>query len=39
VLPEGLVIGEDPKQDAARFERTPEGIVLVTRSMLARLAA
>jgi glucose-1-phosphate adenylyltransferase len=36
-LPEGLVIGEDPELDAARFYRSPNGVVLVTRSMLARL--
>ncbi|MBV5290885.1 MAG: glucose-1-phosphate adenylyltransferase [Curvibacter lanceolatus] len=39
VLPEGLVIGEDPVLDAQRFERTDNGVVLVTRTMLARLAA
>jgi len=38
-LPEGLVIGEDPVADAARFERTDNGVVLVTRAMLERLAA
>jgi glucose-1-phosphate adenylyltransferase len=37
-LPEGLVIGEDPVLDAARFERTEQGVVLVTRPMLKRLA-
>jgi glucose-1-phosphate adenylyltransferase len=37
-LPEGLVIGEDATQDAARFERTGSGVVLVTRGMLSRLA-
>jgi glucose-1-phosphate adenylyltransferase len=36
-LPEGLVIGEDAALDAARFERTENGVVLVTRDMLARL--
>lgn len=36
-LPEGLVIGEDPAADAARFERTENGVVLVTRQMLERL--
>jgi glucose-1-phosphate adenylyltransferase len=36
-LPEGLVIGEDPVADAARFERTENGVVLVTREMLNRL--
>jgi glucose-1-phosphate adenylyltransferase len=37
-LPEGLVIGEDPVADAQRFYRSPGGVVLVTRDMLARLA-
>ena len=37
-LPEGLVIGDDPELDAQRFERTANGVVLVTRSMLSRLA-
>lgn len=38
VLPEGLIIGENAEQDASRFYRSEEGIVLVTRSMLARLS-
>jgi glucose-1-phosphate adenylyltransferase len=37
-LPEGLVIGDDPELDARRFERTSNGVVLVTQSMLSRLA-
>jgi glucose-1-phosphate adenylyltransferase len=37
VLPEGLVIGEDPEHDAQRFERSEGGVVLVTTDMLARL--
>jgi len=36
-LPEGLVIGEDPELDAKRFYRSPNGVVLVTRQMLAKL--
>lgn len=36
-LPEGLVIGEDPELDAQRFYRTENGVVLVTRKMLAAL--
>jgi glucose-1-phosphate adenylyltransferase len=36
-LPDGLVIGEDPKLDAQRFYRTETGVVLVTSEMLARL--
>jgi glucose-1-phosphate adenylyltransferase len=38
-IPEGLVIGEDPVEDARRFRRTEHGITLVTRQMLERLAA
>ncbi|MFY7855239.1 MAG: sugar phosphate nucleotidyltransferase, partial [Rubrivivax sp.] len=37
VVPDGLVIGEDPVADAARFHRTDSGIVLVTREMLEAL--
>ncbi|ROR13789.1 glucose-1-phosphate adenylyltransferase [Erwinia sp. JUb26] len=37
VLPEGTVIGENPDDDARRFHRSEEGIVLVTRTMLAKL--
>ena len=36
-IPEGTVIGEDPAEDARRFERTEKGVTLVTREMLARL--
>ncbi len=38
VLPDGMVVGEDGAADAARFERTEEGVVLITREMLAALA-
>ncbi|ACJ00118.1 glucose-1-phosphate adenylyltransferase [Rhodospirillum centenum] len=37
-IPEGLVVGEDPEEDARRFHRTEGGVVLITRDMLARLA-
>ena len=37
VIPEGMVVGEDAVLDAERFERTDEGVVLITREMLARL--
>jgi glucose-1-phosphate adenylyltransferase len=36
-LPDGLVIGENAELDAQRFERSPNGVVLVTRAMLERL--
>jgi glucose-1-phosphate adenylyltransferase len=39
VIPDGMVIGEDPLADAQRFARTESGITLVTADMLARLAA
>ncbi|TCZ55405.1 glucose-1-phosphate adenylyltransferase [Roseicella aquatilis] len=38
-IPEGLVVGEDPVEDARRFRRTERGICLITQSMLDRLAA
>lgn len=38
-VPDGLVIGEDPVADAARFERTDNGVVLVTKDMLKKLSA
>ncbi len=37
-IPDGMVIGEDPEEDARRFRRTAGGITLVTRGMLAKLA-
>ena len=38
-VPDGLVVGEDPVLDAQRFFRTDNGVVLVTRKMLADLQA
>lgn len=38
-LPPGLVVGENPELDARRFERTANGVVLVTHEMLSRLNA
>lgn len=37
VIPDGMVIGEDPKLDALRFHRSEGGVVLVTKQMLADL--
>jgi len=37
VIPDDMVVGEDPESDAARFYRTESGITLVTREMLRRL--
>ena len=39
VIPEGLVVGEDPALDAQRFRRTDRGICLITQPMIDRLAA
>jgi len=36
-IPEGMVIGEDPVEDARRFRVSDKGVVLVTRDMMARL--
>ena len=36
-IPEGLVIGEDPEQDEARFRRSEGGVTLVTQPMIDRL--
>ena len=36
-IPAGLVVGEDPDADAARFRRTPLGICLITQPMIDRL--
>ena len=33
-IPDGMVIGEDPAEDARRFHRSEQGVTLVTRSML-----
>jgi glucose-1-phosphate adenylyltransferase len=38
-IPAGLVIGEDPVEDARWFRRTTGGTVLITADMLARRAA
>ncbi|HLO67477.1 MAG TPA: glucose-1-phosphate adenylyltransferase [Holophaga sp.] len=36
-IPPGLVVGEDPAEDARRFHRTPGGATLVSQRMLDRL--
>jgi glucose-1-phosphate adenylyltransferase len=36
-IPEGLVVGEDPELDAARFYRSEGGVVLISADMLAGL--
>jgi glucose-1-phosphate adenylyltransferase len=37
VIPERLVVGEDPEEDARRFRRTSNGICLITQEMIDRL--
>jgi glucose-1-phosphate adenylyltransferase len=36
-IPSGLVVGEDPEEDARRFRVTESGIVLVTQAMIDAL--
>jgi len=36
-IPEGMVIGENADEDSKRFYRSEDGVVLVTRAMLAKL--
>jgi glucose-1-phosphate adenylyltransferase len=38
VIPDGLVVGDDPLVDAQRFRRTDKGICLITQPMIDRLA-
>ena len=38
-IPEGLVVGEDPALDGARFRRTESGVCLITQAMIDRLSA
>ena len=38
-IPPGMVVGEDPGHDAARFRRTDKGICLITRPMIDQLQA
>lgn len=39
IVPEGLIVGEDPALDAQRFRRTDNGVTLITRPMIERLQA
>jgi len=36
-IPEGLIVGEDPVADAARFRRSDNGICLITKKMIDQL--
>ncbi|MEP0047358.1 MAG: glucose-1-phosphate adenylyltransferase, partial [Roseobacter sp.] len=37
VIPQGLVVGEDPELDAKRFRRTEQGVCLITQPMIDKL--
>jgi glucose-1-phosphate adenylyltransferase len=37
-IPPGLIVGEDPALDGARFRRSDKGIVLITQPMIDRLS-
>ncbi len=37
MIPEGLVVGEDPEEDARRFRRSEGGVCLITQPMIDRL--
>jgi glucose-1-phosphate adenylyltransferase len=39
MIPDGLLIGQDPLEDAKRFFVTKRGVVLVTQDMLRASAA
>ncbi len=39
VIPQGLVVGEDPVLDAKRFRRSDKGICLITQTMIDKLMA
>jgi glucose-1-phosphate adenylyltransferase len=34
VMPEGLVVGEDPEFDKRWFRRTDDGVTLITQPMI-----
>jgi len=38
-IPRGLVVGEDPEEDARRFYRAPNGVTLISQRMLEKLEA
>ncbi|MEP7174090.1 MAG: glucose-1-phosphate adenylyltransferase, partial [Aestuariivirga sp.] len=39
VIPDGLIVGEDPVADGKRFRRTENGVCLITKPMIAKLPA
>jgi glucose-1-phosphate adenylyltransferase len=36
-IPDGLVVGEDPEEDAKRFRRASNGVCLITQPMIDKL--
>ena len=38
-IPEGLVVGEDPEEDAKRFRVSKEGTTLITQAMIDALGS
>ncbi len=36
-IPHGLIVGEDPEEDARRFRVTDKGVVLITQAMIDKL--
>jgi glucose-1-phosphate adenylyltransferase len=36
IIPEGLVVGQDPEVDAKWFRRTDAGVALITQEMIDR---
>jgi glucose-1-phosphate adenylyltransferase len=39
VIPDGLVVGEDPELDAKRFRRSENGVTLITQPMIDKLGS
>ncbi len=37
-IPPGLIVGDFPEEDARRFRRSDQGVVLITQAMIDRLA-
>ena len=38
VIPDGLIVGDDPELDTKRFRRTENGVTLITQPMLDKLS-
>ncbi len=39
IIPEGLIVGDDPVEDAKFFRVSDKGVTLITQDMLDRRAA